>query len=187
MQQAVNGSEKMGVVVALVTPLVQSRLEGKPISKPVRNLQSVFHCGLGQSVVQLTGHSARWSGRQGVSKGLIVVIVNGGGRGVACRVVSQKEKYETEHCSRTVLGGPPRGHRQVCGPSPQGSSEQSQEASRGREPLRSSVRRRQGPHGSNLVSSQRPDARTGCQGMPLHVQGGAKAGGRVRSDGAERI
>jgi len=52
---------------------------------------SIFHTGCGQSVVQTTGHSARSSGRQGVSKGQIVVILNGEGRGVPCRVVSQKE------------------------------------------------------------------------------------------------
>jgi len=51
----------------------------------------------------------------------------------------------------------------------------------------SSMRRREGTHRPGVVSSQRPDGRTGCQRMPLHVQGGAKAGGRVRSDGTERI
>ena len=54
-------------------------------------MSSLFHTGSGQSVVQPTGHSARLSAVDGVSKGLIVVKLNGGGRGVPCRVVSQKE------------------------------------------------------------------------------------------------
>jgi hypothetical protein len=45
-----------------------------------------FHNGSGQSVVQPIGHSARMSGGNGAIKGLIVVIPNGEGRGVACRV-----------------------------------------------------------------------------------------------------
>ncbi len=52
-------------------------------------MSSRFHIGAGQSVVQPTGHSARLSVVDGVIKGLIVVILNGEGRGVPCRVVSQ--------------------------------------------------------------------------------------------------
>src|ERR1035437_5718049 len=97
------------------------------------------------------------------------------------------EKYETNGSSESILGGPPRGPRQVCGASLQGSSEQSEEGRRHCEPLRSSMRRREGTHGPNLVPAQRPDGRTGCQRILLHVQGGAKAGGRVRSHGTEHV
>ena len=38
------------------------------------------------------GHSARLSGVDGVSKGLIVVKLNGEGRGVLCRVVKPNGK-----------------------------------------------------------------------------------------------
>ena len=41
----------------------------------------------GHADVQGNGHSARSSGGCGVVKGLIVVMVNGEGRGVACRVM----------------------------------------------------------------------------------------------------
>ena len=54
-----------------------------------------FRIGLGQAVVQLTGHSARSSGVDGAIEGLIVVKLNGEGRGVPCRVVKPNEKYET--------------------------------------------------------------------------------------------
>ena len=49
-----------------------------------------FHNGQGQSVVQFTGHSARLSSALGTIKGLIVVKINGEGRGVACRAVKPK-------------------------------------------------------------------------------------------------
>ena len=46
-----------------------------------------FHTGRGQSDVQLTGHPDRLSSAVGAIKGLIVVKINGEGRGVTCRVV----------------------------------------------------------------------------------------------------
>jgi hypothetical protein len=42
-------------------------------------------------------------------------------------------------------------------------------------------------HSPNVVPSQRPDSRTGRRPMPMHVQRGAKDGGRVRSDGTEHV
>jgi hypothetical protein len=51
-----------------------------------------FRIGLGQSVAQLTGHSARSSGVDGAIKGLIVVNLNGEGRGVACRAIKPNGK-----------------------------------------------------------------------------------------------
>jgi hypothetical protein len=51
-----------------------------------------FRIGLGQPVAQLTGHSARSSGVDGKIEGLIVVNLNGGGRGVACRAVKPNGK-----------------------------------------------------------------------------------------------
>ena len=47
----------------------------------IPSLRPSFHIGTGQSVVPLTGHSARSSGVDGVNKGLIVVNLNGEGRG----------------------------------------------------------------------------------------------------------
>jgi hypothetical protein len=51
-------------------------------ANPKSNLESAFHNGLGQSVVQLTGRSIRPSSRNGGSKGQIVGKSNGEGRGV---------------------------------------------------------------------------------------------------------
>jgi hypothetical protein len=51
-----------------------------------------FRIGLGQSIAQLTGHSARSSGVDGKIEGLIVVNLNGEGRGVACRAVKPNGK-----------------------------------------------------------------------------------------------
>jgi hypothetical protein len=51
-----------------------------------------FRIGLGQPVVQLTGHSARSSGVDGKIEGLIVVNLNGEGRGVTCRAVKPNGK-----------------------------------------------------------------------------------------------
>lgn len=51
-----------------------------------------FRIGLGQSVAQLAGHSARPSGVDGAIEGIIVVKVNGEGRGVACRAIKPKGK-----------------------------------------------------------------------------------------------
>lgn len=50
-----------------------------------------FHNGSGQSVVHLAGHFTRPSSVDGVNEGQIAGRSNGEGRGVACRVVSQKE------------------------------------------------------------------------------------------------
>ncbi|MGP8201928.1 MAG: hypothetical protein ACLQU4_20750 [Limisphaerales bacterium] len=58
-----------------------------------------FRIGLGQSVAQLTGHSARPSGVDGGIEGLIVVNLNGEGRGVPSRATKPKEKYETSRSS----------------------------------------------------------------------------------------
>ncbi|HUD48487.1 MAG TPA: hypothetical protein VMR33_16755 [Candidatus Baltobacteraceae bacterium] len=46
-----------------------------------------FRIGFGQSIAQLTGHSARSSGVDGKIEGLIVVNLNGEGCGVTCRAV----------------------------------------------------------------------------------------------------
>ena len=67
------------------------------------------------------GHATRLSSVDGAINGLIVVILNGEGRGVACRVIKPKENYETTTSSRKLPGGPPRGPRQVCSASLQGS------------------------------------------------------------------
>ena len=53
---------------------------------------SIPHSGLGQSIVRFTGHSARSSGVDGAFEGLIVVNLNGEGRGVPCRAVKPSEK-----------------------------------------------------------------------------------------------
>jgi len=47
--------------------------------------------GRTQAESQQTGHSVRLSSGNGVSTGQIVGMSNGEGRGVACRVVSQKK------------------------------------------------------------------------------------------------
>jgi hypothetical protein len=51
-----------------------------------------FHIGRGQSDVQLTGHPARLYDEAGAINGLIVVKINGEGRGVACRVMKPTKK-----------------------------------------------------------------------------------------------
>ena len=51
-----------------------------------------FRIGFGQPAAQLTGHSARSSGVDGKIEGLIVVNLNGEGRGVACRAVKPNGK-----------------------------------------------------------------------------------------------
>jgi hypothetical protein len=51
------------------------------------NFSSAFHAGDGHPDVQLTGHSTRLSGGVRVWDGLIVVKLNGGGRGVTCRAI----------------------------------------------------------------------------------------------------
>jgi hypothetical protein len=45
------------------------------------------------------GLSARLSGVAGAINGLIVVKINGEGRGVACRVMKPSKKHETKHRS----------------------------------------------------------------------------------------
>jgi hypothetical protein len=62
-----------------------SRLRSTRHSKSI--CSSAFHVGHGRPDVQLTGHSARLSGGLRVWEGLIVVKLNGGGRGVACRAI----------------------------------------------------------------------------------------------------
>ena len=52
--------------------------------------------GLGQSIAQLTGHSARPSGVDGAIEGLIVVNLNGERRGVPSRATKPNEKHETK-------------------------------------------------------------------------------------------
>jgi len=51
------------------------------------NFSSAFHVGHGHPDVQLTGHSTRLSGGVRVWNGLIVVKLNGGGRGVTYRAI----------------------------------------------------------------------------------------------------
>jgi hypothetical protein len=51
-----------------------------------------FHSGPGQSIVQLTGHSARTSGVDGAIEGLIVVKLNGEGRSVPSRKIMLNPK-----------------------------------------------------------------------------------------------
>jgi hypothetical protein len=51
-----------------------------------------FHTGRGQSGVPCSGHSTRWSGGNGANKGLIVVRIDGGGRGEACRAMKPENK-----------------------------------------------------------------------------------------------
>jgi hypothetical protein len=58
----------------------------------VKGHLTYFRIGLGQAFVQLTGHSARSSGVDGKIEGLIVVNLNGEGRGVACRAVKPNGK-----------------------------------------------------------------------------------------------
>src|SRR5664280_3637668 len=130
-------------------------------------------------LISSCGRSACLSSGNGASNGQIVGISNGEGRGAACRAVKPKEDNETAKCSGEFPGGPPRGHRQVCSASLQGDSEQDQESRRHREPLRSSMCRREGTHGASVVSSQRSDRRAGCQRMPVPVQGRTEDGGRV--------
>jgi hypothetical protein len=48
--------------------------------------------GLAESIVQITGYSARSSGVDGGIEGLTVVKLNGEGRGVACRAIKPKGK-----------------------------------------------------------------------------------------------
>jgi hypothetical protein len=52
-----------------------------------RTVNAPFRNRRGLPVAQLTGHSARSSGVDGKIEGLIVVNLNGEGRGVTCRVV----------------------------------------------------------------------------------------------------
>ena len=63
----------------------------------------------------------------------------------------------------------------------------SEEGRRHREPLRSSMCRREDTHRSSVVSAQRPDGRAGRQGMSVPVQGRTEIGGGVRFDGAEHV
>jgi hypothetical protein len=51
------------------------------------NFSSAFHAGHGHPDVQLTGHSTRLSVGVRVWNGLIVVKLNGGGRGVTYRAI----------------------------------------------------------------------------------------------------
>jgi hypothetical protein len=51
-----------------------------------------FRIGLGQSDALLAGRSARLSSVDGAIEGIIVVKVNGEGRGVACRAIKPKGK-----------------------------------------------------------------------------------------------
>jgi|SRR5208283_376303 len=66
-----------------------------PKTLPNGNTVSNIHTGSGQSDVPSIGHSARPSSGNRDRKGQIVGKSNGEGRGVPCRVVSQKEKNET--------------------------------------------------------------------------------------------
>jgi hypothetical protein len=72
----------------------RSRGAGAASKKPswVKGHLNYFRIGLGQAVAQLTGHSARSSGVDGKIEGLIVVNLNGEGRGVACRAVKPNGK-----------------------------------------------------------------------------------------------
>lgn len=68
------------VTVGILSPLAQLRFNGKSVKE---KLQSISACA---------GHYARPSSGNGENKRLIVVIPNGEGRGVPCRVVKPNEK-----------------------------------------------------------------------------------------------
>ena len=57
-----------------------------------RTVNAPFRNRRGLPVAQLTGHSARPSSVDGEIEGLIVVNLNGEGRGVACRAVKPNGK-----------------------------------------------------------------------------------------------
>ncbi len=75
-----------------------SLLFQKNQSRTKRHL-NYFRSGLGQSIAQLTGHSARPSGVDGAIEGLIVVNLNGEGRGVPSRATKPDQRYETSRSS----------------------------------------------------------------------------------------
>src|ERR1019366_2965761 len=87
---------------------------------------------------------------------------------------SQRKINETSTSSGKLPGGPPRGSRQVCSSSLQGSFQQGQKGRRHREPLRSSMCRREGTDGADVVPAQRPDVEQAAKECPCQFKDGQK-------------
>lgn len=66
---------------------------------------NISHIGRGQSDVQFRGHPARRSSAVGAINGLIVVKINGEGRGVTCRAMKPTKNMKKEIAVEEFLAG----------------------------------------------------------------------------------